>query len=191
MIKIALLVLIAFGVINVATKMWRAFRHSAKERDDIDERVDREINEQSHWYPLSIVGWLLFIFEGSANGVIAVGLVLSVFAVMVYQQDHDFILKSVPVKAVYVDTSDSSSIEFKTLDGRQIQTRVEYPRLPSKNTIDIRYSIENPSKVEASSNFYGGTYVLTALGVFSLALGIYRRYLFRPKPPIRDWRSEI
>ena len=190
--RVVLLGVIALAAINVVIKMWRAWKHQRTQPVDKDAQIDRDLNADGQGYPLTPFGWFKFILEGSPKAVVGVGIFFAVYMGIAYQQEHEFDLHSAPVQAVFMDNADSfQTAEFTTLEGKKIRTTFKYNRATGENSVQLRYFIENPSVVKISNDLYDTTKGLAMLSVLTLALGFYRMYLFRPKPPIKDWRNEI
>jgi hypothetical protein len=197
--KMILLVVVILAVVNILTKLWREWWQSRKQPVDMDAQIDRDINDQHHWFPVSLLGWFLFIFDAPPRLVIALGIFFAVFSKVAYNQEHFFAQHSVRVKAAIVDASKTSHflderqslVEFRTRHRKKIRTSIHYRPRSGETAILLRYSSENPSNVKPATDLYAVTWVFGILAGLTLLFGIYRWYLFRPRPPLKDWRKEI
>ena len=197
--KMVLQVVIILAAVNVLTKMCREWIRSRKQPLDMGAQIDRDLHDQQQGFPVSLLGWFLFLFDASPKWVTALGIFFAVVAAFAYNQEHDFAQHSVRVKAAIVDASKINPnlderqplVKFRTRHGKKIRTSIHYHPRSGEKAILLRYSSKNPSNVKLATDLYAVTYVFAILAGLTLLFGIYRWYLFRPRPPIKDWRREI
>jgi hypothetical protein len=198
---IFILPILAIGI--VFSVGWWRMRQEPKPPRDIDAEVERELNSDGKegYFAASPLGWFLFLFNGRPTWILVLAVLLSAYTVYIAIDANSFSKNCVSTLASFPDAANTPAfldnhrprIRFKPEDGLTVETTLEYSFTPSldQRDISILYLRQNPKIAKLPEDVHGPTHMMVVITAITWFFGIYRWCAFRPRAPIRDWRSEI